>query len=364
MTKVVQNVEEGKNIFCGIDLHDQSMLAGIASGKGRIRYHSFNTREGKGVAQLISMLHGLESSHPGSKVWVSYEASGSGFRLADILEEEGFEISVLAPSNLPSSQKTKSNKTDKKDAKRVVDVLRAHVLAGNDLPRVWIPSLEIRDAREIVRRRVQLGEQMSSIKNRIHGMLKRNGLRKPDHIKTNWSDQHLLWLGQVAAELEYGACVSLLSLLREYQFFLSELGAVESELINLSRSTAYAKQVKSLVRLTGVGVMTAMVFLTELGDLSRFPNRRALGNYLGLTPRTYESGENDDRKGHISKMGPWRLRKLLNQASWVLVNKDDDWGEWFAERTGGKKDLRKKMITAVMRRLGIIMWHVALEVSD
>jgi len=364
MTKVVQNVEEGKNIFCGIDLHDQSMLAAIAIGKGRISYHSFNTHEEEGVAQLISKLHGLESSHPGSRVWVSYEASGSGFRLADIVEEEGFEVSVLAPSHLPSSQKSKSSKTDKKDAKRVADVLRAHVLAGADLPKVWIPSPEIRDSREIVRRRVQLGEQMTSVKNRIHGMLKRNGLRKPAHIKTNWSDQHLLWLGDVASELEYGASVSLLSLLREYEYFLSELDALDSELIDLSQLPAYAKQVDALVRLKGVGVLTAMVFLTELGDVSRFPNRRALGNYLGLTPRTYESGENDDRKGHISKMGPKRLRKLLNQASWVLVNKDDDWGAWFRDRTGGKKDLRKKMITAVMRRLGIIMWHVASDVAD
>ena len=61
-------------------------------------------------------------------------------------------------------------------------------------------------------------------------------------------------------------------------------------------------------------------------------------------------------------MGPKRLRKLLNQAAWALVTRDADWGAWFEERTCGKKELRKKMIVAVMRRLGIIMWHVACEV--
>ena len=362
MTKVTQNGEVGKNIFCPIDLHDRSMLVGIAVDRGDLSYHRFNTYEDEGVAGLIKMLHGLLSSHPGSKVWVSYEASGCGFRLADILEEEGFEVSVLAPTHLPSNQKTRSQKTDKKDVRRILDVLRAHVLAGNHLPKVWIPSPEIRDAREMVRRRIQLGEEMSRIKNRIHGMLKRNGLRKPSYLKVNWSDAHLLWLKRVAAELEYGACISLLSLLRELDFFISELAVVEEELLKLSRSPAYAKQVRALTGLKGVGVLTAMAFLTELGDVSRFPNRRALGCYLGLTPRTYESGENDDRKGHISRMGPWRLRKLLNQAAWVLVSWDDDWKLWFSERTpGDKKDIRKKMITAVMRRLGIIMWYTALE---
>ena len=108
-----------------------------------------------------------------------------------------------------------------------------------------------------------------------------------------------------------------------------------------------------------MGILTAMVFLTELGDLERFPNRKALGSYLGLVPRSWESGEQSDRKGRISKMGPSRVRKVLNQAAWSLIRWDPYWNKWFKARTP-KGKCRRKMIVAVMRHLGIIMWHLAL----
>jgi len=60
-----------------------------------------------------------------------------------------------------------------------------------------------------------------------------------------------------------------------------------------------------------------MVFLTEMGDLRRFRNRKKVGAYLGLVPTSNESGENTDHKGHITHQGPARLRKVLCQAAWV-----------------------------------------------
>jgi len=104
--------------------------------------------------------------------------------------------------------------------------------------------------------------------------------------------------------------------------------------------------------------LTAMVFLTELGDLSRFQNRKQVGCDLGLTPRRYQGGEETDPSGHISRLGPARVRKVLNQAAWAVVRFEAEWGEWFTARVAGQKAAVKKiMITAVMRRLGIWLWH-------
>ncbi len=64
----------------------------------------------------------------------------------------------------------------------------------------------------------------------------------------------------------------------------------------------------SLTSIIGVGTLTAMVFLTEMGDLNRFPNRRKLKAYVGLAPTSHESGEIKDRKGHIARRGSSRLR--------------------------------------------------------
>jgi transposase len=112
-----------------------------------------------------------------------------------------------------------------------------------------------------------------------------------------------------------------------------------------------------MTEVPGVGVLTALTFLVELGDVRRFCNRRQVGSYLGLVPASYESGDADDRKGHITRLGPPRVRKVLNQAAWHLVRLDPLWRtryEAIAGRGGGKT-----AIVAIMRRLGIELWQRA-----
>ncbi len=360
MNKVTQMSGIGKNIFCPIDLHQRKMLVGIAVDRARPSFHELDTEWDGGVEKLINMLHGLQERHRGAEVWVSYEASGCGFRLADLFMEEGFKASVLAPTNLPVTPRSRSNKTDKRDVIRILDVMRGHVLAGNDLPEVWIPPPELRDHREVVRRRLALKEQLADVKNKIHGLLRRYGVKKPDSLKSNWTKKHLRWLHSVAPTLDWGAGGTLMSLLREYDFYEKECVAVEQDVLVLAESESYRAKVEALTCFPGVAVLTAMVFLVELGDMDRFPNRRALGNYLGLVPRCWESGEHQDRKGRISKQGPSRVRKVLNQASWSLIRWDPSWKGWFQSRAGKVKSKRRKMIVAVMRHLGIMMWRTAL----
>ena len=112
-----------------------------------------------------------------------------------------------------------------------------------------------------------------------------------------------------------------------------------------------------MTELSGVGILTALTFLVELGDLSRFDNRRQVGSYLGLVPACYESGEANDRKGHITRLGPPRVRKVLNQAAWHLVRLDPLWRKRYEEIEGRRG--AKKAITAVMRKLGIELWQRA-----
>lgn len=357
MTKVSKKAIESKEIFCAIDLHQKSMLAGVSIGRGEVCFREFDTDRASGVLSLIKWLHSLESGS-GGRVWVTYEASGSGFLLADALEAEGFEVSVLAPTRLPMSVRSRASKTDKRDVIRLHEILRGHVLAGNELPAVWIPPVQLRDDRETVRRRLELKEKSSRVKNQIQGLLRRHGLKRPVDMKRNWTKKHVRWLHSVSSELGAGAGGLLSSLLRELDFVLAECALQDQAMHSLAATDRYRDQVARLTEIKGVGVLVAMVFLTELGDLSRFHNRRCLGSYLGLTPRTYESGEQNDRKGHISKQGPSRVRKVLNQAAWSLIRWNPSYREWFKSRRKSGKG-SKKLITAVMRQLAIYMWHVA-----
>ena len=102
-----------------------------------------------------------------------------------------------------------------------------------------------------------------------------------------------------------------------------------------------------------------MVFLTEMGKLSRFSNRKQIGAFLGLVPSSKESGKTNDCKGHITHQGPARVRYILCQMVWNRMRFDP--GEKAAyERIVEKNPKHKKIaVVAGMRRLAVKMWHVA-----
>ena len=152
------------------------------------------------------------------------------------------------------------------------------------------------------------------------------------------------------------------SLLRQIDALEQEVKAVDKAVRTLAESERYRAAADALVqKLTGVAVLSAMVFLTELGDLRRFANRKKVGAFMGVVPSSNESGESGDRKGHITRQGPARLRKGLCQGAWSRVSFDPDESKVHA-RIVEKNPKKKKIATvACMRRLGIRMWHIALE---
>ena len=115
------------------------------------------------------------------------------------------------------------------------------------------------------------------------------------------------------------------------------------------------------MEIDGVGLKTAMTFLTEIGDVNRFANRRKIGAYMGLTPKSRESGDADDRKGRITREGPFRLRSILNQAVWAHLRFNGQERKYYDRIVERNPKRKKKAIVACMRRLGIRMWHTALN---
>ena len=165
MRNVATKATEGKTVFCGIDLHSAEMVAAIAVDRGPIIYRSYGVLE-EGVWRLITALR-----KRGETVYAVYEASGQGFGLADALEAAGIKAAVVAPTEIEKSVRGRVRKTDREDARRLLKLVRSHVLADGDLPAVWIPDKGLRDDREIVRCRLKLGDDLARVKNRIHGLL-------------------------------------------------------------------------------------------------------------------------------------------------------------------------------------------------
>jgi transposase len=291
-----------------------------------------------------------------------------GFTLYDELRELGWECHVLAPSKLPDSPYQRKRKTDPRDALRILQVLRSHVLAGDKLPAVWVPSPQIRDDRELVRARLEIADKLTRAKTQIQSLLKRNGVARPKEM-SSWTLGHWYWLNELAYcddasvrdGLSEGTRRALLKLLREVGGLERERGRLDRALVRLSMQPRHASQVQALVAIKGVGVLTALVFLTELGDVTRFQNRGQLGSYLGLAPSSHESGKVSDRKGHITRCGPSRIRKVLCQAVWSQIRWDAQLGAVYRRICDRNPKRNKIGVVALMRRLGIRMWHCACD---
>ena len=353
-----------KFIMVGCDLHDRTMLLKMAQNRGKATMRSWpNDRSSR--RKVIEDLRSRARRAGGARIVFAYEASGSGFVLCDELTAAGIECHVLAPTRIERSVKHRRRKTDERDAQRVLDILRAHLMAGVELPSVWVPDCQTRDDRELVRRRLNVAEKRSAVKTQIRWLLKRNGIENSMAPASPWTCEYWCWLHDLGeAYLAGGAGMALASLLRQLDWLSREIELLDKQVRTLARTDRYAGPVAALRAYKGVGLLTAMVFLTELGDLSRFSNRREVGSFLGLTPSSQESGEADDRKGHITHQGPSRVRKVLCQAVWSRL------GSVVSEQTAYQRLVarnpkhKKIAVVARMRTMAIWMWHAGLDAQQ
>jgi len=239
-------------------------------------------------------------------------------------------------------------------------------MAGNRLPKVWIPDIQTRDDRALVRSRLDLAEKQSAVKKQIKGLLKRHGLVSSERLKRGWTRGYAIWLESVAKEerLSFALRASLASLLRQVEFLSQEIERVDQALEQLARAPRYALCMGQLMKLKGVGLLTALVFLTEMGQLNRFANRRQLSAYLGLAPSSYESGERSDRKGHITRQGSSRVRRVLCQAAWSRVRHAGPAQEAYHRLVAKNPKHKKIALVATMRRLAVLMWHHGLRAQS
>ena len=106
-------------------------------------------------------------------------------------------------------------------------------------------------------------------------------------------------------QLGNGFRISMDSLFRQLDFLNGECKLIEKEAKDLSQKKRYKRICDALLEIKGVGLKTAMTFITEIGDMKRFQNRRQVGAYIGLVPSSHESGESSDRKGRITRNGPY-----------------------------------------------------------
>ena len=118
------------------------------------------------------------------------------------------------------------------------------------------------------------------------------------------------------------------------------------------RREAEARQI--IKTAPGVGFVTAEVVLSELGDVSRFRNAKAVCAYAGLVPVVRQSGGKKSHDLHITKEGSGLLRWALVESAWRLVSTSPKWSAVFTRLK--KRSGSKRAIVAVARKLLCVLY--------
>ncbi|MGP4091785.1 IS110 family transposase, partial [Streptomyces sp. KR55] len=185
--------------------------------------------------------------------------------------------------------------------------------------------------------------------NRIHAVLAEHGLERPGACFTAAGRAWLEGLDLPdASRTVVDQLLALLDALKE------PIDALDQLLAARARGDP---RVAALTRLPGAGTFTALVIVTEVGDISRFPDARKLASWAGLTP-TVRSSDLTVRHGHISKQGSAWLRWILCEAAQTAKRSPEFAGTYqaIAHRRG-----KKIATTAIARKLITRAYHVLQE---
>jgi len=278
--------------WIGIDLHRRRSQVAIIDEHGEL---TVQKRIATGREAFRELLGDPDGTH------VALEATYGWEWLAELLEDAGFDVHLAHPLRTRAIAAARV-KTDAVDAKTL-----AHLLRTGLLPEAYIAPPELRDLRDLLRHRATLVHLRTSIKNRVHALLARQGIL-PEHsdLFGKAGREYLTTL-----ELPDGPRRRLDSL-------LALIGDFDREITNCTREIDQRakadERVKLLCQIRGIGHYTAMLIIAEIGEVKRFPTAKHLCQWAGLTP-TVRSSDGKARLGHISRQGSTILRWALCEAA-------------------------------------------------
>ena len=278
---------------------------------------------------------------------IGMEATGNCQWFVELLEKLGHEVWIGDAAKIRASE-VRQQKNDRRDA-----ALLLRLLLEGRFPRVWMPSSQVRDMRQLMIHRHKLVGLRTRVKNELQHLAMNQGVQKKGRL---WSEagQKLLrelplrpWAGRRREDL-----LSLMAMLDQQVEQLD--GAVEE-------AARQNPQARLLMSQPGVGPVTSLAFVLTLGDVSRFPRGKQVASYLGLIPREYSSGGHQ-RLGPISKQGNGFLRMLLVEAAQSVVRCDPQFRKQYLHRCHKKP--RGVAKVAAARKLAVrLYWMLRTQTA-
>jgi len=289
--------------FIGIDTSKLKNAVAIAeAGRGgEVRYWGEIDSSEAATRKLVAK---LEAKY--SKLTFCYEAGPTGYGLCRLLGSLGHACDVVAPSLIPKKPGNRI-KTNRRDAESLAKLLRA-----GELTRVWVPDEHHEAMRDLSRAREAAVNDLKAKRQQISSLLLRHGLYYPG--KKTWGRKHRTWLAQLKLS-HRGTRLAFEELTAGEREAAERVARLEAAIREVVPDWSLAPLVTALQAMRGIQLVTAVVVLAEIGDLSRFASPRELMGYLGLVPSEDSTGD-DVKRGPITKAGNKRARRVLVEAAW------------------------------------------------
>lgn len=349
MSKMPRNPRAGKRfqpseqdeLYVGIDVHKHHHNVAIWNAATNSIVVHFTAPASCGAVATSLLPYREQILH------VVYEAGPTGYSLARELLDAGYPCEVIAPSHVPNMP-GESEKSDRTDA-----MLLAEWAGLDKLQPVYVPSVREDVDRGVLRRRATIVKECQRNKIRIKQTLLYHGIPEPDGLK-HWSLRARAELR--ALELNEDVRIVLDGLLDDLEYYEGQRRKVEAHLKAKSTSERYADKVENLRTIPGVGLWTALVVTLELLCPQRFERKEEVAKAMGLAPKIRSSGLTRREMGRI-RCGNEHIRRALVEASWQWIRRDPGARSKYRKLCANTGNA-KKAITAMARRLGIIMWRM------
>lgn len=333
--------------FAGIDLGKRKSQIKVITSERKVVEELKIENDPKNFERIFKKYKG--------NIEVACEASSNAFWVADVLAPLVRKVHVGHTSKIRLIAEARI-KTDKLDAGILAELLRADLF-----PKIWIPPKRIRELRELVRGLIRMRRSAVRCRNQVHGLLGRHGVFYK-HSEMSGSK-----LGALVeeAELPLPARLAARSVLRVEDAIQKEAKEIQAAIrTELNREPELLRTVSLLESIPGVGFFSAVLFVLELWDISRFRDEAHLASYIGFVPSTHQTGQTMYH-GKMTKQGNVLVRWVLVQDAWTAVRTNG----FFAARHEyyrAKKSAGRAIVPVARALLKTIfqVWSLRKEYSE
>jgi transposase len=321
--------------FFGLDIHRDYMVATAVDRELCIVYGPTRVTWDRFEDWINQNLNAQDA--------IVVEMTTNTWAVHDALIDHVHSVTVVHPPHVKLITQTPVM-NDKKAAEALATLHAAGLLRG-----VWVPDQTVRDRRQLVAQRWDRVRAATQAKNRLHAVLHRHQLDRPDSSLPFSPQRHDFWLTLPVSKVEKLAIELDLETIEQADCQRERLEAL------MAQEALTDERMPFLVQLPGISTLGALTILGAIGPIERFACAKHLVGYAGLGGRVHDSGQTH-RGGKITKTGRRDLRHAMVSAAQVASRTHPYWQAELARlepRLG-----RNKAIVAIARKLLVVVWHV------